>query len=1282
MRITVHSFPVPLVRAAALLAAMVLAGCSALQIDVDVYKGPLVNEQEIQLRQFAALAIAAKPVLASVRNELEDAARLSKNMPALAPRLDDDYVDRSDFQSGLARFINGSMSYYGDLGSPQLRRLLQAETRALDGLKKLDYAPDDIGLADEVAAAASARGKADPVLARFANQYHLLLCGAPTEGKCAAVDNASKVNGKGRDTEQFAAVCIEVRNKPVDFRCPATPRSNSLFMLLSEDSVVQAHARLLFGDGQHAAFVARIVQMSRGFLQAREGMQDLFIAALDAAEATAVRSGTNEDAAADELRTALPEVLAYATQTRTLACMLTIDGAARVQAAWTSLPEDARRILDASPVRGAARSAWTESDYLRADTALAAAARARPAEMALFLRVVHRETIGQPQAEVQTCRALVGTDKEHVTYLDARIYGLASGPTMASSFDSLFQRLEASLVPVRRAANAGFDRGRTPLGIEHATQQFLEALEAHKHEVNDPDVRAAQQSLEETLIFFAERMLFVVNTVTPSAIESDVGVQAPATTYAAGERADSPYTKQGAQDELVGRLQSRIAVLQSLGNSIILQANDLHRQLKHEQRQSDRLAGEVEATRRALNPGAPMVFDALMMEAKAQLKKKTDAASGAAAAATNVQQASEQAALNASAAQAALKQANDALAARSAAYKPLEMLVRTLISSAERGNVYKASTPTDASEAADQVALLAALKAAYDGKGDVKLDDYLGTVNGWMKLTASGLGGNGPRHERLTAALSYLDDAQSPLRASGLADATRDRLDASVHALLLAWAGDQQGQLRVLAADRDKAQKQADQAGKQATVAAAAKAKTQAAVSPQQTAQRQATVVVSVLADRRDDVLRAADRGNAGDAASVLALLRSSVAAVSPATDDTRLTLSFLAGFQLPPVASYALPADWKGKTAVDVYDQLIAQLRQARIQAELAGLKEQSTHALNAINLAYEARAGVAFLRPASDYLRSVYSSNNLQDVADPAHENLLDAWWKRLLQNQKENEYERESRKETEKRSWQNINRVSLAGGGTTNYVVAKDDIGNWYVKAYSANPEPIIKSAQSLALFSSGRALNVNLLGRVDLQRQLAATSDPDQRAKLHAEFDQPATQTDGSLVKVHDRYTAQYGTSLSQTADSLKQVVQSLPGGLQDAAMAATTGTSAVLDPQFNAAVTDALSETTAAQTVLGNALLLPATDASRLGKIEDALYQTFDALRRYRQTMFARITPTAAKLCTGDPTGCSKAANAAQGLVRDKVSPVLAQHRAAISAYDNALFNLEDIATSK
>ena len=41
-----------------------LAGCAVLNIDVDVYKGPLSNHERVQTEQMAAMAMGAKPILA------------------------------------------------------------------------------------------------------------------------------------------------------------------------------------------------------------------------------------------------------------------------------------------------------------------------------------------------------------------------------------------------------------------------------------------------------------------------------------------------------------------------------------------------------------------------------------------------------------------------------------------------------------------------------------------------------------------------------------------------------------------------------------------------------------------------------------------------------------------------------------------------------------------------------------------------------------------------------------------------------------------------------------------------------------------------------------------------------------------------------------------------------------------------------------------------------------------------------------------------------------------
>ncbi len=52
------------------LTAISLAGCAVLQIDVDVYKGPLANHEQVQAQQISAMTTAARPLLMAMRDQL------------------------------------------------------------------------------------------------------------------------------------------------------------------------------------------------------------------------------------------------------------------------------------------------------------------------------------------------------------------------------------------------------------------------------------------------------------------------------------------------------------------------------------------------------------------------------------------------------------------------------------------------------------------------------------------------------------------------------------------------------------------------------------------------------------------------------------------------------------------------------------------------------------------------------------------------------------------------------------------------------------------------------------------------------------------------------------------------------------------------------------------------------------------------------------------------------------------------------------------------------------
>ena len=143
------------------------------------------------------------------------------------------------------------------------------------------------------------------------------------------------------------------------------------------------------------------------------------------------------------------------------------------------------------------------------------------------------------------------------------------------------------------------------------------------------------------------------------------------------------------------------------------------------------------------------------------------------------------------------------------------------------------------------------------------------------------------------------------------------------------------------------------------------------------------------------------------------------------------------------------------GDNQLDVIDGLIATLRAQRVVALASGNKAAAEDLLSAITAAYDQRTEMVYLRPASAYLSSVYSASDLQDNAAPEHRNMLMEYfqylWPAWLRTDTHNNMKK-ARQQLEKLFWQNINTVKLNGGGATNYVLAKDDVGNWYVKALS--------------------------------------------------------------------------------------------------------------------------------------------------------------------------------------------------------------------------------------
>jgi hypothetical protein len=129
--------------------------------------------------------------------------------------------------------------------------------------------------------------------------------------------------------------------------------------------------------------------------------------------------------------------------------------------------------------------------------------------------------------------------------------------------------------------------------------------------------------------------------------------------------------------------------------------------------------------------------------------------------------------------------------------------------------------------------------------------------------------------------------------------------------------------------------------------------------------------------------------------------------------------------------------------------------------------------------------RARLAKVRPAGAILRTTTPITDLQDNEDdssPSRQNMLIGLVKEAVPfsdlisdpaHYFENRQKNQISLFLDKVSWQPINHIKVEGAGSTNYVLVKDDLGNWYVKQYVADPEVIFAAASTVLTSQVGGA-----------------------------------------------------------------------------------------------------------------------------------------------------------------------------------------------------------------
>ncbi|MBO6947168.1 MAG: hypothetical protein JJ855_04230 [Rhodospirillales bacterium] len=248
-------------------------------------------------------------------------------------------------------------------------------------------------------------------------------------------------------------------------------------------------------------------------------------------------------------------------------------------------------------------------------------------------------------------------------------------------------------------------------------------------------------------------------------------------------------------------------------------------------------------------------------------------------------------------------------------------------------------------------------------------------------------------------------------------------------------------------------------------------------------------------------------------------------------------------------------------KTTMDAIDRLISALQHEKTKAALEFPGESSKvcnpetyksdpaksmpkeclrlkQVTDALNLVYQQRSGMVYIRPPGAYLRTSFAATNLQGDPGLSWQNMLQGQAKRSLPwyegfKKLEEGSEGQIKAEIDKRFWQNINSVRVSGTGRTDFVLVKDDIGNWYVKGVSGNPKDVYSAAQSLTLFGMGGKIGTNLLLRRNLERDLLKAQDEAERSRIREELAKLPTADGGSgsaisrdAADILDTFTASY------------------------------------------------------------------------------------------------------------------------------------------------------------
>lgn len=1086
-----------MIRLLAMVLVLSMSGCAAIRVDVDVYKGPMANHKEVQLQQYAAMAIGAKPLLVYLRDlfEREHHGTNFNSWRETCQLGDRFFPDPEDptcrLQNAHAQRVNAVLSLYEDMRAhpsvePYVRRAEALAGQYESTLGVLLGTSEDNKIWDQLSRDMLADGEGD-----LKKGYQKLI---------------SPGAGKERDSREVFVACQKMAKEDTALRCAEDDSVNARFDALTRPDVVKSHMKQLFKDpgGKSATILANKAQsIGHAFADRRQALMGLWQLSVKAIMDLHADNSRETLLLRQKLLPQLTVAVAILTQPSLLACALDPYSVA------TPVPDEVRSLLDSS----GNEQTWTYEgkwDPVRYDRAAGALANALSREPLLTAQVLSKAQVLFQEASPNTigkCKPFASNDLVTIETKESRRYGLTR-----TLFDdpSVITVITQTVLDIRslffKVGSLGFDRGRLHKGIDTLTEDYLRAVE---RQAKREEFQRRADELSASLVAFAEKVLIVAN---------------------------NHYLLQGASTDTTAAWPSNrgngddtfryVSVLQSVGNSILNMGDELRQRRDYDGLSEGRAGAERQALERTLQSDAREVIGDLLTDLRTDVQRLSTKATTAEGRRQGLRDAGP-----------SVRQAQEvydkADKDRTEHQKQLDMLKADLmeITAAQctfTGEVVEVTGVPEldcadkaAKGDADQLRKLAAKDTQITAVSlvnnikawiDVELGTYLPNLRSMDPRAA--------RLEQVKRLLgkAALGDGIAEGKGEEVFKAIQGRVSMNLESGLpqiksrLATMTDLKN--RVVLATQALDEAKADQARL---------AKQSESITSEITAVNAERLrlehAIKVILDVEKEVLDTADTHNQADSGSVaLALLRKIItkkrdeAGNIDEKQEHADALAVLAKRGVQPVNVLETGEPKVGETQRDVMDRLIAFLRHELIQAERRGATAQVENLERVLKRAYDQRGGMAYLRPAMAYLRSVYAATTLQNDPRLEADNMLVR-----ASESDENPLTKQSRKEErlisteiDKQFWQPINTVQVRGGGDLNYVIAKDDVGNWYVKAYETNPEPVIRAAQSVALFNIGKDLNVNLLRRVNLQRQLDTTTDSAERDRLQSQLNEARRQ----------------------------------------------------------------------------------------------------------------------------------------------------------------------------